>query len=237
MVLIDNIEFDGKAAKFNANNFFYGDLEDNGNYRVQLHNIWGKGTNPAIQSAFSSNVVMTDMDPVAKFSESVCVTFTVYEKHELPIKLVTVNPSWSGTWGTPGNQTLKVVNTDGQLSTQAVESVTCTETVGSTDYSAGSIMTFLEIGNFSGLKGQVTSLKVDGNELITEDNASKVLISNEGAKWRLEAWNTYGSTRANGCAFGTPDGDVIKELAFTDKMEFSASIEASSAPFANPFAE
>lgn len=237
LVLIDKIEFDGNAAQFNANNFFYGDIENNGNYRVQLHNIWGKGTEPVIQSAFSKDGKMSEMDPAAKFSESVCVTFTVYKKHELPINLITINPSWSGTWGTPGNQTLKVVNTDGQLSTQAVESVTCTETVGSTDYSAGSIMTFLEIGNFSGLKGQVTSLKVDGNELITEDNASKVLISNEGAKWRLEAWNTYGSTRANGCAFGTPDGDVIKELAFTGKMEFSASIEASSAPFANPFAE
>ena len=44
-------------------------------------------------------------------------------------------------------------------------------------------------------------------------------------------------TRLFGCAFGTPDGDVIKELAFTDKIEFSAYIEASSAPFANPFAE
>ena len=32
-------------------------------------------------------------------------------------------------------------------------------------------------------------------------------------------WNCYGATKNAGCAFGTPDGDVIKELGFSTSME------------------
>lgn len=34
----------------------------------------------------------------------------------------------------------------------------------------------------------------------------------DSSKYRLELWNCYGATKNAGCAFGTPDGDVIKEL-------------------------
>lgn len=42
-VRIDEMKCDGNAIQFNANNFFYGDIENNGNYRIELFNIWGKG--------------------------------------------------------------------------------------------------------------------------------------------------------------------------------------------------
>ena len=90
-----------------------------------------------------------------------------------------------------------------------------------TDYAAGSIMTFIEVadlyGFFPGTHATLDNLYLDGTE-VTFD-ATKVLDANESPKYRLELWNCYGSTKAGGCAFGTPDGDVIKELGFSSSME------------------
>ena len=61
------------------------------------------------------------------------------------------------------------------------------------------------------------NLYLDGLE-VTFD-ATKVLDTNDGSKYRLELWNCYGATKNAGCAFGTPDGDVIKELGFSTSME------------------
>ena len=61
------------------------------------------------------------------------------------------------------------------------------------------------------------NLYLDGSE-VTFD-ATKVLDANDSSKYRLELWNCYGATKNAGCAFGTPDGDVIKELGFSTSME------------------
>ena len=70
---------------------------------------------------------------------------------------------------------------------------------------------------FPGLHATLDNLYLDGKE-VTFD-ASKVLDANESPKYRLELWNCYGATKDKGCAFGTPDGDVIKELGFSSSME------------------
>ena len=70
---------------------------------------------------------------------------------------------------------------------------------------------------FPGLHATLDNLYLDGKE-VTFD-ASKVLDANESPKYRLELWNCYGVTKDKGCAFGTPDGDVIKELGFSSSME------------------
>ena len=35
---------DGDNVPFDASKIIYGDIEDKGNFRVELHNIWGAGT-------------------------------------------------------------------------------------------------------------------------------------------------------------------------------------------------
>ena len=44
---------DGVNVPFDASKILYGDIENNGNFRVELHNIWGSGTaaNPAFDGA------------------------------------------------------------------------------------------------------------------------------------------------------------------------------------------
>lgn len=78
LVRIDEMKCDGNAIRFNADNFFYGDIEDNGNYRIELFNIWGKGAadGKVLNSAFS-DAKNVDSDPAFNFSSSLEITYTI----------------------------------------------------------------------------------------------------------------------------------------------------------------
>ena len=131
---------------------------------------------------------------------------------------MTVNPDWGSAWGYNAGATFEVKYENFQYSLVASQFDIKYE---SADYAAGSIMTFVEVADiykyFPGLHATLDNLYLDGKE-VTFD-ASKVLDANESPKYRLELWNCYGATKDKGCAFGTPDGDVIKELGFSSSME------------------
>ena len=132
--------------------------------------------------------------------------------------LVTVNPAWTSAWGFNQGATFEVKYENFQYTLDASQ---FDITYEATDYAAGSIMTFIEVadlyGYFPGTHATLDNLYLDGTE-VTFD-ATKVLDANENPKYRLELWNCYGATKNAGCAFGTPDGDVIKELGFSSSME------------------
>lgn len=223
-VRIDEMKCDGNAIKFNANNFFYGDIEGNGNYRVELFNIYGKGAagGKVLNSAFcnSQNI---GSEPAVHFNNSLEVTYTVFTDGNgtgvYTPNLATI-PDWSGagTWGYNAGATFEVKYEDFQYS---IVNPSFNIKYESTDCAAGSIMTFIEVadlyGFFPGTHATLDNLYLDGTE-VTFD-ATKVLDANESPKYRLELWNCYGATKTGGCAFGTPDGDVIKELGFSSSME------------------
>ena len=223
-VRIDEMKCDGNAIKFNANNFFYGDIEGNGNYRVELFNIYGKGAagGNVLNSAFS-NLQDVASDPAFSFNSSLEVTYTVFTDGNgagvYTPNLATI-PDWSGagTWGYNAGATFEVKYEDFQYS---IVNPSFNIKYESTDCAAGSIMTFIEVadlyGFFPGTHATLDNLYLDGTE-VTFD-ATKVLDANESPKYRLELWNCYGATKTGGCAFGTPDGDVIKELGFSSSME------------------
>lgn len=223
-VRIDEMKCDGNAIKFNANNFFYGDIEGNGNYRVELFNIYGKGAagGNVLNSAFS-NLQNVASDPAFSFNSSLEVTYTVFTDGNgagvYTPNLATI-PDWSGagTWGYNAGATFEVKYEDFQYS---IVNPSFNIKYESTDCAAGSIMTFIEVadlyGFFPGTHATLDNLYLDGTE-VTFD-ATKVLDANESPKYRLELWNCYGATKTGGCAFGTPDGDVIKELGFSSSME------------------
>lgn len=222
-VRIDEMKCDGNVIKFNANNFFYGDIENNGTYRVELFNIWGKGAvdGKVLNSAFSNSQNVAS-DPAFHFSNSLEITYTVFTEGNgagiYTPNLVAVNPSWGGTWGYNAGATFEVKYDNFQYS---IVNPSLDIKYESTDHAAGSIMTFLEVadiyGFFPGMHATLDNLYLDGSE-VTFD-AAKVLDSNEDSKYRLELWNCYGATKQAGCAFGTPDGDTIKELGFNNSIE------------------
>lgn len=222
-VRIDEMKCDGNVIKFNANNFFYGDIENNGTYRIELFNIWGKGAvdGKVLNSAFSNSQNVAS-DPAFHFSNSLEITYTVFTEGNgagiYTPNLVAVNPSWGGTWGYNAGATFEVKYDNFQYS---IVNPSLDIKYESTDHAAGSIMTFLEVadiyGFFPGMHATLDNLYLDGSE-VTFD-AAKVLDSNEDSKYRLELWNCYGATKQAGCAFGTPDGDTIKELGFNNSIE------------------
>ena len=222
-VRIDEMKCDDKAIQFDANNFFYGDIEGNGNYRIELFNIWGKGAdNGLIKNSPFSNSQNVGSDPAFHFSNSLQITYTIIPDANgagvYTPNLITINPSWGGPWDYNQGATFEVKYENFQYS---IVNPAFDIKYEATDHTAGSIMTFIEVagiyGFFPTMHATLDNLYLDGNA-VTFD-ASKVLDANESPKYRLELWNCYGATKNAGCAFGTPDGDVIRELGFSSSME------------------
>lgn len=230
---IDEIKLDGRSIKFNANNFCYGDIEDNGNFRIEMFNIWGKGaSNGKVIASPFSDLKDVENDPAFTFAESCEITFTIKlqgpEATYTP-SLITINPSWGGTWGTPASSSFDVVLNKETGKYEITRSdFSIHYDANGTDHSAGSIMTFVQIDNLYGffptMHSELIGIKLDG--VAKEFDKAEVPDSNEDPSYRLELWNCYGKTGgAKSCAFGTPDGDVIHELGFTSTMDVDFNIK------------
>ena len=226
-VRIDEMKCDGNAIKFNANNFFYGDIEGNGNYRVELFNIYGKGAagGKVLNSAFS-NSQNIGSEPAVHFNNSLEVTYTVFtDGNGAGTYMPTVNMAYdwgnNQVWSYNQGATFEVKYENFQYSIVGGQSDIKYQLEEGKDFSNGTMMTFIEVvdlyGFFPDTHATLDNLYLDGSE-ITFD-ATKVLDANEGPKYRLELWNCYGATKTGGCAFGVPDGDIIKELGFGSSME------------------
>ena len=234
LVRIDAIKADGNEVKFDANKFFYGDLEGNGNYRVEMANIWGCGHNDGwnglADTPFHKGGGETTNETALAFSHTFEVTFTVVSNTSdgtgvYTPNLITINPSWGGTWGYNDGATMEVVKENGKY---AIKNNQFDITYKSGDHADGSIMTFIEIadlyGFFPGTHATLDALLLDGNAVSYDQ--SKVIDSNESPKYRLELWNCYGTTKNTGCAFGSPDGDVMKGLAFSQSIETKFTVRS-----------
>lgn len=226
-VRIDEMKCDGNAIKFNANNFFYGDIEGNGNYRVELFNIYGKGaaSGKVLNSAFS-NSQNIGSEPAVHFNNSLEVTYTVFtDGNGAGTYMPTVNMAYdwgdNQVWSYNQGATFEVKYENFQYSIVGGQFDIKYQLEEGKDFSNGTMMTFIEVvdlyGFFPDTHAALDNLYLDGSE-ITFD-ATKVLDANEGPKYRLELWNCYGATKTGGCAFGVPDGDIIKELGFGSSME------------------
>ncbi len=234
-VRIDAIKLDGQEIKFNANNFCYGDIEDNGNFRVEMANVWGKtAKNEKIVASPFSSLTDTDNDPAFTFSSSMEVVYTIAingpEGTYLPT-LLNVNAGWgTASWdGLNQGETFDVVlNKETAKYEVTKKQFDIVYQDADNDYSGGTIMTFIQIADiyrfFPGMHCTLDALKLDGSA-VTYDK-SKVLDSNESPKYRLELWNTYGATANAGCAFGTPVDGCVAGLGFSSKMELSFTIQS-----------
>ena len=184
-----------------------------------------------VDSSFS-DAGFVGCDPAFTFAESLEITYNINTEGQTTYtpNLITINPSWGGDWeysdGTKFNVAINPETTMYELSQSSLSMVLNAEGMGD-----GSIMTFVQTNNlfmsFPNIKMQLDKVVLDGNTLEGWD-ASKIVNTSAdgGVHHRLELWNTYGETRNSGCAFGTPDGDVIKALAFTKSMQLDFSIKS-----------
>lgn len=219
IVAIKEIRCDGKAIRFDANKFFYGDIENNGNFRVELFNIWGKGaTAEQVSSPFSS--VVSNTDPAFSFNSTLEFDYVIVTEPKFTPNLITINPSWGGDWAYNQGASFNIVVDEN--SKLAIDNPSFDITLNGTDFADGSIMTFIQVDNlfsyFPQTKATFDALHLDG-KLVSGYDASKIVNTNDGGAYRLELWNMYGSTSANGCAFGTPgENGAIAALGFSQSM-------------------
>ena len=232
LVRIDAIKADGQDLKFDANKFHYGALEPNGNYRIELFNIWGTGT--AQNSPFRASGGPGDAgEPALAFNKTLEVTFTVVSTTSDGTGVYT--PTFNAVrgwgegeaqlWGYNDGSTLKVVKSDkGQYS---LENNQFDMTYEGSGFEGGTIMTFIELadlyGFFPGTHSTLDEFYLDG-KAVSYDK-SKVIDSNENPKYRLELFNCYGATKDN-CAFGVKDGDLMRELGFNKSMRAKFTVHS-----------
>lgn len=232
LVRIDAIKADGQDLKFDANKFHYGDIEDNGNYRIELFNIWGSGT--AQNSPFRASGGPGDAgEPALAFNHTFEVTFTVVSNTSDGTGVYTPTFNAVRGWGEGEAQlfgyndgsTLKVVKSDkGQYS---LENNQFDMTYEGSGFEGGTIMTFIEFadlyGFFPGTHSTLDEFYLDG-KAVSYDK-SKVVDANENPKYRLELFNCYAATKDN-CAFGVKDGDLMRELGFNKSMRAKFTVHS-----------
>ena len=220
IVSIKEIRCDGQAIKFDANKFFYGDIEDNGNFRVELFNIWGKGSvGGKVDSPFSA--VTSDTDPAFAFASKIEFDCVILTQPRFTPTWITITPSWAGDWAyTQGASFGIVVDENSKLAfDNPAFDITLTNSAG-LDYNAGSIMTFAQVDNlynyFPQTHSTLDALYLDGTSVSFD--SSKVIDAMDGAAYRLELWNQYGATANSGCAFGQAVDGTVAGLAFSQSM-------------------
>lgn len=237
-VRVDAISADGNEVKFDASKFFYGDIESNGTYRIEMANIWGKGHNDAWNglkdTPFQPGGGETTDETALAFNETFEVTFTIVSitsngAGDYSPNFVMVNGDWSAQqWGYNDGSKISVKYEDCQYSFDLNK---IDMTYEATGYSLGTIMTFVQTDNlysfFPGVKAVLDGYYADGESV--EFDAAKIVNTSadgNGVHHRLELWNCWGETSGAGCAFGEKEGDLMPGLGFDSSVRMTVTYES-----------
>ena len=177
--MINKITIDGNEIACDNSKIVYGDLENNGNFRIEIYNDYG---------ATSSN---SPIDKTAMQGQKVEVTFTLGPK-VCEASMSVCDPNWwPSVWGAPGNAGNVTVNGPG----------TYTVTADPGGAINGVNVFVIDILNgaaaYSAATAEITSITVDGKEVAC-DNSKLVYGDLEGnGNFRIEIYNDYGKTSGN----------------------------------------
>lgn len=231
IVVVNEMKCDGVAIPFEGDKFFYGDLENNGNFRIEFFNIWGKGAadGNVVDSPFS-NLENVGSDPAINFTSTFEVVYTIVTEPTFTPNLVTINPSWGGTWGYNQGASMSI-SVDPATAKFVMNNPSFDITYESADHAAGSIMTFIQTDNlylaFPGVMAKLDAVLLDGTEVIFD--STKIVNTNAdgaGVHHRLELWNCYGETSGIGCAFGESVDGTVAALGFNTSMQVKFTFES-----------
>ena len=220
-VKIDAIKADGNDVPFDANKFYYGDIENNGKYRIEMANIWGCGHNDSWNglkdSPFRPGGGETTEETALGFNSTFEVTFTIVSLDtnlEFNVKQTAVSiedlPEWTmwGNWGKENPGAIKVVKDNFQYKLVSDADYTMSLDVdadcGGLSPANGAVCLVDIVGirsYFSGFSAELKSVVND--DVNVPFDASKILygdIENNG-NFRVELHNIWGSGTAANPAF------------------------------------
>ena len=218
-VKIDTLKADGKVIPFDANKFYYGNIQDDGKYRVEIANIWGCGHNDdwtgLKDTPFHPGGGETTEETALAFNSTFEVTFTIVSLDtnlEFTAKQTAVglNSDWTmpGQWGKENPGAVKVVKENFQYKLASTSDFSMLLDVdadcGGVGPANGAVclVDIVDIRKyFSGFSAELKSVVND--DVNVPFDASKILygdIENNG-NFRVELHNIWGSGTAANPAF------------------------------------
>ena len=218
-VKIDAIKADGNDVPFDANKFYYGDIENNGKYRIEMANIWGCGHNDSWNglkdSPFRPGGGETTEETALGFNSTFEVTFTIVSLDtnlEFNVKQTAVglSPGWDmpGNWGKENPGAVKVVKDNFQYKLASTSDFSMLLDVdadcGGVGPANGAVclVDIVDIRNyFSGFSAELKSVVND--DVNVPFDASKILYGDieDNGNFRVELHNIWGSGTAANPAF------------------------------------
>ena len=231
-IRIDDILADGVSIKYDANKFYYGNIENNGTYRVELANIWGLGgTGSGLADSPFSNVGETNNETNLAFDNTFAVTFTIvslnmdlnFEAHQTAVGLET---GWNmpGTWDNDqeiANVSVLFENNQYSLATTDPYSITYNTTVAVPN----GAVNLIDIRRFASyfIKPVVQLTKVTNDGADVSFLPDKILYGDiEGnGNIRIELYNIWGSGTASDPPFGNIE--VVEGNNCTADLGYTAS--------------
>ena len=255
-VKIDTLKADGKVIPFDANKFYYGDIEDKGNYRVEIANIWGCGHNDGWNglkdTPFHPGGGETTEETALAFNSTFEVTFTIVSLDtnlEFTAKQTAVglNSDWSmpGNWGKENPGAVKVVKENFQYKLASTSDFSMLLDVdadcGGVGPANGAVclVDIVDIRKyFSGFSAELKSVVND--DVNVPFDASKILygdIENNG-NFRVELHNIWGSGTAANPAFDgstqVEGNNCVLSLGYQKSCKYTIG-NFSSELFAKPW--
>ncbi len=242
-VRVDKILADGNEVKFDQNKFYFGDIEGNGNYRIEMANIWGCGHNDGWNglkdTPFHQGGGETTNETALAFTSTFSVTFTIVSIDadlDFSAKQSTVglNSPWAmpGNWGkeTPAAISVKYNKDTHKYVLQNSADLSLTMTAAdcsNTPPSNGAVNLVDVVGirkYFPGFSAELKSVVNDGANI--PFTASKIKygdIENNG-NFRVELHNIWGTT-VKDPAFGgvtiVENNSCVTSLGFTTSSVYT----------------
>jgi hypothetical protein len=220
-IRLDKVELDGKAIAFDANKLKYGDLEGNGNYRIELFNCWGAGT--AADSPFGG----TDSSSEAALAcnSQIRLTYTIVNlkdpdpssENGLVAGLTVCDSNWNSAWP---DASAPLYFNGGISDTQ--------QSIKVTGSRANGMIYLVELKNalatYPNLSLRLDEVLVDG--VSVPFDASKILYGELEAgtnNYRIELYNCYGGSASNSAWSDTQD-NVVPSLGFSESIEVKYTV-------------
>lgn len=225
---VTDIRLDGESIPFDASKCFYGDLEDNGKFRIQLFNAYGKGNvnNKVPESPFSSGVDL-GAEPAISFSQKIEFDLSIVLDNTFTPGIILVNDDWSAShWNEGNGDSFKVQLNDGKYEISADKFAISVSDAG---FTAGPRLAYIDTDNlyllFPDAKYQLDEIALDGNVISGWDGSKIINTSADGAgiNHRFELFNCWGATKEN-CAFGANNGDLMPGLAFSSSIAVKCTV-------------
>lgn len=231
LVTITDIRCDGQSIPFDAAKFYYGDLENNGNYRVQLANVWGMGNVDSKYDTPFSNLGLVDNDPAFSFTTD--VEYDVYISTSSRVFTPFVggmNEGWGGIWDAPADaQSFNIDIVGGKIVFDTPKAWSAE--LAATGFETGPRVLCVRIkglyGLFPNMHCTLDGVAVDGRALTIADPSLALNGSADGGgvDYELTIYNQWNDNIKNYCSLGAPEGDLLKVAAFSDNVKVDFTID------------